>query len=91
MLSKCTLLEYPLLTGMDPLVVHCPPVGKENASTNQRPFCHSMWSDRGHVGGRPQPIRGLPTIGCGEHYRLLLEFLLYSTLWTGAVGGTPTA
>ena len=50
MLSKCTLLEYPLLTGTDPLVVRRPPVGKEKALTNQRPFRHLMRSDRGHAG-----------------------------------------
>ena len=50
MLSKCTPLEYPLLTGVDPLVVHRPPIGKEKASTNQRPFRHSMRSDRGCMG-----------------------------------------
>ena len=50
MFSKCTPLKYQLLTGTDPLVVCRPPIGKEKASTNQRPFCYSMKSDRGHVG-----------------------------------------
>ena len=50
MLSKCTPLEYPLLTCTDPLVVRGPPIGKEKALTNQRPFCHSMWSNRGCAG-----------------------------------------
>ena len=31
-------------------VVCRPPVGKEEASTNQRPFCHSMRNDRGRTG-----------------------------------------
>ena len=106
MLSKCTPLEYPLLTGTDPLVVHRPPVGKEKASTNQRPFHHSMRSNRGHVGkasanqrlshdwvwrvlssaiGDPYKLR------CASTSRSVLEYLLYRTLRTGAVGGTPTA
>ena len=37
------------LIGMDPLVVCCPPVGKEQASANQRPFHHSVRDNRGHA------------------------------------------
>ena len=35
--------------GTDPLVVCCPLVDKEQASANQRPFCHSVQNDRGHA------------------------------------------
>ena len=35
------------LIGMDPLVVCHPPVGKEQASANQRPFRDSVRDDRG--------------------------------------------
>ena len=91
---------------MDPLVVRCPPIGEERALSNQRPFHHSVQSDRGHAGkasanqrlshhwvwrvlssaiGDPYKLRCASTLGS------VLEFLLYSTLWTGAVGGTPTA
>ena len=106
MLSKCTPLEYPLLTGRDPLVVRRPPIGKEKASTNQRPFCHSMRSDRGHAGKASANqrlsrhcVRRVLSSAIGDPYKLrcastsgsVLEYLLYRTLWTGAVGGTPTA
>ena len=106
MLSKCTLLEYPLLTGMDPLVVHRPSVGKEKALTNQRPFCHSVWSDRGCAGKASANqrlsrhwVRRVLSSAIGDPYKLrctstsgsVLEYLLYRTLRTGAVGGAPTA
>ena len=106
MLSKCTPLEYPLVTGTDPLVVLHPAVGKEMASTNQRPLRHSMQSDRGHTGkalanqrfSRHWVWRALSS-AIGDPYKLrcastsgsVLEFLLYRTLRTGGVGGTPTA
>ena len=35
------------LIGTDPLVVCCPPIGKEQASANQRPFRHSVQDNRG--------------------------------------------
>ena len=35
------------LIGMDPLIVCHPPIGKEQASANQRPFRHSVRDDRG--------------------------------------------
>ena len=63
MLSKCTLLEYPSLTGTDPLVVHRPPVGKEKASTNQRPFSHSMQSDRGRAAEGLSQSEAFPPLG----------------------------
>ena len=106
MLSKCTPLEYPLLIGTDPLVVCRPPIGKEKALTNQRPFHHSVQSDRGCTGkasvnqrlSRHWVQRALSS-AIGDPYRLrcastsgsVLEYLLYRTLRTGAVGGTPTA
>ena len=37
------------LIGMDPLIVCRPPIGKEQASANQRPFCHSVRDDRRHT------------------------------------------
>ena len=37
------------LIGMGPLVVCHPPIGKEQASANQRPFRHSVRDDRGRV------------------------------------------
>ena len=106
MLSKCTPLEYPLLTGTDPLVVRRPPIGKEKASTNQSPFRHSVQSDRGHAGKASANqrlshhwMRRVLLSAIGDPYKLrcastsgsVLEYLLYRTLRTGAVGGTPTA
>ena len=63
MLSKCTPLEYPLVTGTDPLVVRHPPVGKEMALTNQRPLRHSMRSDRGHTGEGLSQSEVFPPLG----------------------------
>ena len=37
------------LIGMDPLVVCRPPVDKEQASANQRPFHHTVRDDRGRT------------------------------------------
>ena len=91
---------------MDPLVVCCLPIGKEKASSNQRPFCHSMRSDRGHAGKASANqrlshhwVQRVLSSAIGDPYKLrcantsgsVLEYLLYRTLWTGAVGGTPTA
>ena len=95
------------LIGMDPLVVCCPPIGKEHASANQRPFCHSVGDDRGHThekaSANQRPSRHwvwrVLSSATGDPYKLrcvnasgsVLEFLLLRTLWAGAVGGTPTA
>ena len=94
------------LIGTDPLVVRRHPVDKEKASTNQRPFRHSVWDDRGQAGeGLSQSevsrhwVRRVLSSATGDPYKLrcvstsgsVLEFLLLQTLRTGAVGGTPTA
>ena len=60
------------LTGMEPLVVRCPPIGKERP----RPIRGLSAIQCGVIEGmrgRPQPIRGFSAIGCGEYYCLLLE------------------
>ena len=36
-------LSIHCLIGTDPLIVCCPPIGKEQASANQRPFRHWVW------------------------------------------------
>ena len=93
------------LIGMDPLVVCCPPIGKEQASANQRPFHHSVWDDRGRVREGLSQSKAFHWVwrvlssATGDPYKLrcvsasgsVLEFLLLRTLQTGAVGGTPTA
>ena len=51
------------LIGMDPLVVCRPPVGKEQASANQRPFCHSVRDDRGHMRESLSQSEAFPPLG----------------------------
>ena len=73
------------LIGMDPLVVHHPTIGKEQASANQRPSCHWVRRVLSSATGDPYKLRCVSALGS------VLEFLLLRTLQTGAVGGTPTA
>ena len=51
------------LIGMDPLVVCRPPVGKEQASANQRPFHHSVQNDRGHAREGLSQSEAFPPLG----------------------------
>ena len=51
------------LIGTDPLVVCHPPVGKEQASANQRPFRHSVWDDRGRTREGLSQSEAFPPLG----------------------------
>ena len=51
------------LIGMDPLVVCRPPVGKEQASANQRPFRNSVQDNRGHTRESLSQSEASPPLG----------------------------
>ena len=51
------------LIGMDPLVVCRPPIGKEQASANQRPFHHSVRDDRGCMQEGLSQSEAFPPLG----------------------------
>ena len=55
------------------------------ASANQRLSRHWVWRVLSSAIGDPYKLRCAGTSGS------ILEYLSCSTLWTGAVGGTPTA
>ena len=90
------------LIGTDPLVVCCPPIVREQphpirglsaiqcrhvgrASTNQRP--PHQWVQRALSSAIGDPYK----LRCASTSGSVLEYLLYRTLQTGAVGGTSTA
>ena len=51
------------LIGTNPLVVCHPPVDKEQASANQRPFRHSVWDDRGRMQEGLSQSEASPSLG----------------------------
>ena len=56
-------LSIHCLIGMDPLIVCRPPIGKEQASANQRPFRHSVWDDRGRTQEGLSQSEAFPPLG----------------------------
>ena len=56
-------LSIHCLIGMNPLVVCRPPVGKEQASANQRPFHHSVRDNRGRTREGLSQSEAFPPLG----------------------------